>query len=624
MVISQTAQSLMRLLAIVGLLLGLLALSLGPFAGQGLWADEGFTLWVLRDTGPAPQGITQHLRAIAESLFTAFERSAADVHPPLYFVALDGWSLLTGESLFTLRLFSALSGLLALSATYALGKALFSHRAGLLAVIFLGTGGFFLHYNQEIRMYALLVAGASVSTLAYWRWTQRPTLARGLFYALVTAALLYTHYAGALIVLTQVLHLLLYRRDRLRAAWWPVGGMALAYAPWLPFLWRQITLHGQPDALPLASDVNTILALLLILGGGLPLALIYLVPFAFGGIGRWLMDARGGLLWLWLLFTPVLLLLVNALWIPLFQVRYVIAVLPAGALLLAGAMHYLGDLRVFGRGILPYRWAVIAVLTVFFAYHQLSAYPTLWGPKPRWENAIQQAAQVRNPLEPAVSLIPPTSPALYYDAHYGLRQGIALDLAWRWQEPHDIALYADPLAPSKSIWLMVPLEYPAAWDALRELSLGRGIGYRDSVMTTLFYRLDWGEGDWLRLRFGDAWNVNSETGQHLFANAGEDFCFPLNLEALTGDTGENYTLDIALTQGYNTLRASVQIPLSANPTDEITSLEPCLPIPPDAPAGPHHLRLRVLSEGQALPLLEGPDGLYWGDVLILALVSVSE
>lgn len=619
MVISQTAQSVMRLGWVIVILLGLLALSLGPFAGTGLWADEGFTLWVIEDIGPAPQGITQTLRFIAESLFTAFERSADDVHPPLYFVLLDAWALLTGTALFTLRLPSVFAGLLALAATYALGRRFFGHWAGVMALLLLGTSGFFLYYTQEIRMYTLLLASASLSMLGYWRWSRRPGAMRAIFYALMSLLMLYTHYAGVFILIAQILHALFTRQPMRRLAL-PYALIGLGYAPWLPFLWRQFVIHGQPDAFPLTTDWNTVLALLLVLGSGFPL--LYLLPFVLGDGWVKLRQSHNGLLLLWLILPPVALLGLNAFWGPLFQVRYVIAILPAGALLVAGALGRVGDFRQWGRG--QWRWQGIlaVVLLAVLVYNQLTMYGELWGPKPRWEDAIQQAATERNPLEPAVSLIPPTSPARYYDRLYGLRQGIALDLAWRWQEPHDIALYADPLATSQSIWLMVPLEYPAAWDALRELSRGRGIGYRDSVMTTLFYRLDWGAGDWLRLRFGDSWAMNSETGQHLFANAGEDFCFPLSLEALTPDSDSDYTLDLALTQGYDTPRAALQIPLPVADSDGLIETTACLPIPADAPAGPHHLRLRLLANGQPLPLLEGPDGLYWGDVLILALVSV--
>jgi 4-amino-4-deoxy-L-arabinose transferase-like glycosyltransferase len=618
-VISQTAQSVMRLGWVIVILLGLLALSLGPFAGTGLWADEGFTLWVIEDIGPIPQGITQTLRFVAESLFTAFERSADDVHPPLYFVLLDAWALLTGTALFTLRLPSVFAGLLALAATHALGRRFFGHWAGVMALLLLGTSGFFLYYTQEIRMYTLLLASASLSMLGYWRWSRRPGAMRAIFYALMSLLMLYTHYAGVFILIAQILHALFTRQPMRRLAL-PYALIGLGYAPWLPFLWRQFVIHGQPDAFPLTTDWNTVLALLLVLGSGFPL--LYLLPFVLGDGWVKLRQSHNGLLLLWLILPPVALLGLNAFWGPLFQVRYVIAILPAGALLVAGALGRVGDFRQWGRG--QWRWQGIlaVVLLAVLVYNQLTMYGELWGPKPRWEDAIQQAATERNPLEPAVSLIPPTSPARYYDRLYGLRQGIALDLAWRWQEPHDIALYADPLATSQSIWLMVPLEYPAAWDALRELSRGRGIGYRDSVMTTLFYRLDWGAGDWLRLRFGDSWAMNSETGQHLFANAGEDFCFPLSLEALTPDSDSDYTLDLALTQGYDTPRAALQIPLPVADSDGLIETTACLPIPADAPAGPHHLRLRLLANGQPLPLLEGPDGLYWGDVLILALVSV--
>ncbi|MFN3929769.1 MAG: hypothetical protein ACK4OK_09080, partial [Thermoflexus sp.] len=62
---------------------------------QSLWYDEGTSARL--SEGP--------LRHILES-------AAQDIHPPLYYVLLHGWTAVAGRSVFALRAFSALAGVL--------------------------------------------------------------------------------------------------------------------------------------------------------------------------------------------------------------------------------------------------------------------------------------------------------------------------------------------------------------------------------------------------------------------------------------------------------------------------------------------------------------------------------
>ena len=149
----------------------------------------------------------------------------------------------------------------------------------------------------------------------------------------------------------------------------------------------------------------------------------------------------------------------------------------------------------------------------------------------------------------------------------------------------------------------------------------RQVGYRDTVMDMIFYRLDSGAAGDLDFRFADQWRYGGSIRNHLYAIPGEDFCFTFNLTALAG-IPIGSTIDFELTQGYGTVRQKITQDLGAQTAGNKVELMPCIPVPADNPAGPHHLRARIYdSAGRALPLLEGDD-LYWGDILIFALVSV--
>jgi hypothetical protein len=52
-------------------------------------------------------------------------------------------------------------------------------------------------------------------------------------------------------------------------------------------------------------------------------------------------------------------------------------------------------------------------------------------------------------------------------------------------------------------------------------------------------------------------------------------------------------------------------------------LSPCIALPAETPAGPHHLRMRVYNpaNNQPAPVIEDED-IYWGAEIVFALVSV--
>lgn len=226
---------------------------------QSFWNDEGNSARIVERT-PA----------------LIVEAAAGDIHPPLYYLLLAGWRLLTGFSEFALRSFSALCGLATVALTFALGRRLFDAAVGVLGALIVALHAFQVTYSQEARMYALMAALAAGSMYAFIRWLDFPKawgrggsqarpyaahLLRGdssdkpqwaAAWALLNAAGMYTQYAYPVVVLAQAILFLAWwlRESRSRAlvarfAVLIVAPVAL-YLPWAPIAARQVT--GWPTA----------------------------------------------------------------------------------------------------------------------------------------------------------------------------------------------------------------------------------------------------------------------------------------------------------------------------------------------------------------------------------------
>jgi mannosyltransferase len=227
---------------------------------QSLWNDEG-----------------NSLRLAQRSIGDLIDAAGRDIHPPGYYLALKGWIALTGESEFSLRALSALAGVLTVAVTIALGRALFSRPAAIMAGLLVALSPFAVTYSQETRMYAPLglLTAASMWVFAMWmrkasplnplsmRWrgdlpgTSLPlsTLWRGgrgarLFaLALINAAGLYTQYSFPFTMIAQgALFALWSIRESRQTVRRALTSYALAnlitlvlFLPWLPTAWNQVT-----------------------------------------------------------------------------------------------------------------------------------------------------------------------------------------------------------------------------------------------------------------------------------------------------------------------------------------------------------------------------------------------
>lgn len=241
-----------------------LALRLYRLDFQSIWWDEGHSIFVA-----------------SHSITAIPTLPAMDVHPPAYFSLLHLWMALAGDSEFALRYLSVIFSLLTVALLWRFARLLArslpvptqsigpSGLTGLLAAL----SPLYIAYAQEVRSYAMITGLALASTFVLWRLLlpghRRDTgRKRGmllLFYVVLTAACLYTHYFTIFLLLFQNLFWFIWllrgkfihryetKTMAVHAMLWVVSQVVvgLLFAPQLLLATRQITGYTNPNLAPL-------------------------------------------------------------------------------------------------------------------------------------------------------------------------------------------------------------------------------------------------------------------------------------------------------------------------------------------------------------------------------------
>jgi hypothetical protein len=302
--------------------------------GAPMWIDEGISI-----------GIASHPIAHIPGLLRL------DGSPPLYYLLLHWWMRAFGRSATRTHELSVLFAVLSAPAALWAGWSVFGRRAGLLAGGLASLSPFVGLYADETRMYSLVFLLAVLATGA---WLHAFVLRRRrwlLAFAVLLAALLYTHGWAAFLTLgfgVATLALLAAGPDRARLlldAVLAFGGAGLAFAPWLPTALFQAAHTGAPWSH--APRLKSLLrALSAILGGRAPEALLLTV----GGVGALLTAARGQSIWRRGIGSLLVLSLTTlaAAWLasrlatPAWALRYLVIVLAPGLLLIAAGLDRAG------------------------------------------------------------------------------------------------------------------------------------------------------------------------------------------------------------------------------------------------------------------------------------------
>ena len=284
-----------------------MGLRLAQLSFQPLWWDEGYSVWFATHTLAQMAALT-----------------AQDIHPPLYYTLLHGWTALLGASPAALRLLSVAVGVLTIPLLFLVARRMLSAHAALLATFLLTINPLHVYYSQEVRMYGL-VALLSVGILAAaWRVFDTETRRRGdtetrgrgderlvtlspyhlITYVLLTTAALYTQYYTIFLPIGLTIYAAWRWRRDLRALLIWLGAqaaVALLYLPWVfyaapklaPYISQKIVADADR---PLGAFVYVARHLAAFLAGHLegplarwwPVALLLLAPVA---VGWWLLVA---------------------------------------------------------------------------------------------------------------------------------------------------------------------------------------------------------------------------------------------------------------------------------------------------------------------------------------------
>lgn len=214
--------SLKRWLSIVAILWLAAGLRFYRLGVQSFWNDEG-----------------NSARLSERPIALILEGTAADIHPPLYYLALHGWRNLVGDSEFGLRSLSAFAGIGLVAVSYGLGRAVTGRSQATFATLLVALNPALVYYSQETRMYELLAFWVALSGWLLLKWLSRPERSLALAYLLTVTAGLYTHYFFPAGLLAHGLWVGL-RQPRMVGRWLGlVSGAGLLYLPWLPIFIRQ-------------------------------------------------------------------------------------------------------------------------------------------------------------------------------------------------------------------------------------------------------------------------------------------------------------------------------------------------------------------------------------------------
>ena len=188
----------------------------------------------------------------AEAVQTSVSRSPDQAWG--HVVVFSQWGRIAGWSELAMRTLPWLTGFLTLAWVYRIGRALFSQRISLTAMLLLSTSVVFLSYMHKSRPYGFSMLFAAIVLWAYWRVALSPRSPGYIAWALLVlgaTGLLYAHYFGALLLPALALfHLFFVRKER---RWWqPVvllGLAALLALPQVPDLLSGIAANLDKDSL---------------------------------------------------------------------------------------------------------------------------------------------------------------------------------------------------------------------------------------------------------------------------------------------------------------------------------------------------------------------------------------
>lgn len=201
--------------AIAAICIGYLAVRLWGLTDSCLWFDEIFSVHA------AGQSWDSILWFVSLDL----------IHPPLFYVLLKLWIGIGGESVLWLRLFPVIFAVIAIFPFLSLCRELkLGKWTQVVALFLLAINGSLIKYAQEVRMYSLLMC---LSLFSIWLLARYFVKGKSFIpLVIVNVLMVYTHYFGWFVVLSQVLLIAWFQRIKWRRIVVTFGVVLAAFLPW--------------------------------------------------------------------------------------------------------------------------------------------------------------------------------------------------------------------------------------------------------------------------------------------------------------------------------------------------------------------------------------------------------
>ena len=287
--------------------------------GKGIWVDEAFTL-----------GLIKHPYNEVISL------TAADVHPPLYYILLkiwvDAWNLFlpAGTTITVAKIFSMLPGIILAVLSITKIRKIFGDYVAATWILATLSMSYLISNGVEIRMYSWALLFVSLSLIEMYEILHNNNTHHWIIFVLSSLSAAYTHYyaciAVSILYIGMFLWFLIKKHSGIKN--WIIASLltVMGYLPWLfVFLKQAKTVSGNYWINEIGTrtivsytsylfDNNIILVLIILLIIHVLMNKKILQTEHYTGI-------LGILIPLWIIFIGVI---ASVLIRPVFVIRYVI------------------------------------------------------------------------------------------------------------------------------------------------------------------------------------------------------------------------------------------------------------------------------------------------------------
>jgi uncharacterized protein (DUF2141 family) len=349
---------------------------------------------------------------------------AADNHPPLYYLLLSLVMFIFGNSVWALRLLSALGAIGLVSLGAGPVRRLFGNRTAYIYAGVVLLTPVVLIYAHDARMYSLATFCVTASALYGYLAVKNNRRGDWFLFGLASLAAAYLHYYGLMAAfymhLMIFLWLLFKKRECLKSYFVTGAAVIVGYLPWLVFFYKQVTMVNKGFWIPAVTwkgILNAMMQLFAYKDSSAPAEWMMTGVLIFSVIlivvGLVIAKLKAGDEWMFALFALVVLvcsfispILISLVSNPIFYARYIVVLDGLFLLLLSMSIS-----------LLPGKWILQVAALGLFAFANIPTLKNIYTQSfnPPVDRAAEYLKKEIQPGEPIItSELLSMGPAIYY------------------------------------------------------------------------------------------------------------------------------------------------------------------------------------------------------------------